>query len=207
MSLSLLYYAREFFRAEWIRKFLFVRTAPLVTPPHFRGYPLLTGKECTHCLDCMMICPAPGAIEVLRKGEAWEPAIYRGHCIRCGLCVEACPEGVLMAGRILDSKFYDNTEYLHTYHITIDRVLCMRCGNCSVACPVNKEEDPQLAGSGTAASDEVIMRIKDGEMRVLHEEKCTGCKTCEEACPNRAIRVARVVEGVQGEPEEEALPA
>lgn len=197
MSLSIVWYLKEFLRPEWVYKFFFVKTAPLTTPPHFRGFPALTGKECTNCLDCMMICPAPRAIEVTKDGEGWNPVLSAGHCIRCGLCVEACPEGVLLSGRILDSKFYDNTEYLHSYHISIDPTRCMKCGNCSVACPVNKQEDPQLAGSGTAASDEVIMRIKDGEMRILHEEKCTGCKTCEETCPNGAIRVARVIEAVQ----------
>lgn len=201
MSASIIWYLREFCRLEWIRKFLFVRTAPYVTPQHFRDFPELTGKECTHCLNCMMICPTPGAIEVLKIGEEWEPRIYKGHCIRCGLCVEACPEGVLLSGRVLESQFYDNTNYRYTFHITIDPKLCMRCGNCSIACPVNKEADPQLGATGTAANDEVIMRIKDGEMRVIHEEKCTGCKTCEETCPNSAIRVARVIEPVHEEEE------
>ena len=50
----------------------------------------------------MMICPAPGAIEVVRteKPGEWKPVIYPGHCIRCGLCVEICPELVLDAGRV-----------------------------------------------------------------------------------------------------------
>ncbi len=41
------------------------------------------------------------------------------------------------------------------------------------------------------------MRVEGGRVRILHEEKCTGgCKTCETQCPpNRAIRVARMVEG------------
>ncbi len=42
------------------------------------------------------------------------------------------------------------------------------------------------------------MRIINGEMRIIHPEKCTGCKTCEKTCANHAIRVARVVEGMQG---------
>ncbi|NYT06596.1 MAG: 4Fe-4S dicluster domain-containing protein [Methanomicrobiales archaeon] len=197
MSSSIIWYLKEFVRAEWLSKFFFVRTAPLATPPHFRGYPTLTGKECTHCLLCMMICPTGGAIEVLRAGEGWEPRVYPGHCIRCGLCVEICPEDVLASGRVLETVKRDDTYYLPVYRITIDRTRCMRCGNCSVACPINKAEDPQLSATGTALSDEVIMRIRDGEMRVIHEEKCTGCKTCEEACPNQAIRVARMVEAVQ----------
>ena len=147
----------------------------------------------------MMICPAPEAIEVLRRKDRWEPAIYRGHCIRCGLCVEACPEDVLTSGRILDVTRHDGTALRSWYRLQVDDTLCMRCGNCCVSCPINKQVDPQLAGTGTSSSDEVIMRIEGGRVKILHEEKCTGCKTCEIHCPNRAIRVARMVEGVQGE--------
>ncbi|WP_292366592.1 MULTISPECIES: 4Fe-4S binding protein [unclassified Methanoculleus] len=193
---SIVYYLREFFRPEWVRKFFFAKTAPLVAPSYFKDYPSLTEKECTGCLTCMMICPAPGAIAVLHKKDGWEPEIYPGHCIRCGLCVEACPEGVLSSGRILDVTRRDKTAFSSWYRLQVDDTLCMRCGNCCVSCPVNREIDPQLAGTGTSASDEVIMRIEGGRVTILHEEKCTGCKTCENNCPNRAIRVARMVEGV-----------
>jgi len=196
---SIVYYVREFLRPEWLRKFFSVKTAPLVTPPYFKDYPSRTEKECTGCFSCMMICPAPEAIAVLRKKDEWVPTVYRGHCIRCGLCVEACPEGVLSSGRILDVTRRDKTAFSSWYHLEVDDALCMRCGNCCVSCPVNRQIDPQLAGTGTSSSDEVIMRIEGGRVRILHEEKCTGCKTCETHCPNRAIRVARMVEGVQGE--------
>lgn len=86
-------------------------------------------------------------------------------------------------------------------HLEVDNTLCMRCGNCCVSCPINKQEDPQLGATGTSSSDEVIMRIEDGRVQILHEEKCTGCKTCETNCPNQAIRVARMVEGVHEEVE------
>ncbi|HOH80849.1 MAG TPA: 4Fe-4S dicluster domain-containing protein, partial [Methanoregulaceae archaeon] len=89
MPLPILPYLCEIVRLEWVRKFFFVKTAPLVTPSHFRGFPELTGKTCTHALFCMMACPAPGAIDVIKTTEGWEPRIHKGHCIRCGLCVEA----------------------------------------------------------------------------------------------------------------------
>jgi ferredoxin len=198
MGLSVIWYLKEFCRGTWIKTLLFAKTAPLVDPPYFRGYPTLTGKECTHCLSCMMICPTPGAIEVLREGEKWVPKIYPGHCIRCGLCVEACPEDVLDAGRVLETQHRDNTSLSVRYQVTVNPDTCVRCGNCVVACPVNKEADPQLGASGTSANDEVIMRIERGNLWVLHDEKCTGCKTCETVCPTDAIRIARVAEGRQG---------
>ncbi|MDH7592833.1 MAG: 4Fe-4S binding protein [Methanomicrobiales archaeon] len=200
---SILFYLREFIRQEWMRKFIFVRTAPLLTPAYFRDFPVRTGRECTHCLSCMMICPAPGAIEVVREKGEWAPIIHKGHCIRCGLCVEACPEGVLTSGFVLERHAEQKTSIRAEYHIQIDHERCMRCGNCCVACPVNKEVDPQMGAGGYSSNDEVIMRIEGGRQRVIHEERCTGCKTCEETCPNMAIRVARVVE-VQQEGNDEA---
>ncbi len=194
---SLGWYLKEFLRIEWVSRFFMVRTAPLMTPPVFRDFPVPTDRECTHCRSCMMICPAPGAIDVVFERGTWRPVILPGHCIRCGLCVEACPEKVLASGRILSVQESAGTGFTARFHLQVDHEKCMRCGNCCVSCPVNKEVDPQMASGGYSANDEVIMRIEAGKHRILHEERCVGCKTCELTCPNSAIRVARVVEAVQ----------
>ncbi|MDD1688503.1 MAG: 4Fe-4S binding protein, partial [Methanoregula sp.] len=57
---------------------------------------------------------------------------------------------------------------------------------------------------GHSSNEEVIMRVPDGDVRVLHEEKCTGCKTCENSCPTKAIQIARILEGTQQLREEES---
>jgi NAD-dependent dihydropyrimidine dehydrogenase PreA subunit len=41
------------------------------------------------------------------------------------------------------------------------------------------------------------MRVQKGDIVVIHEDKCTGCKTCEVSCPTGAIRIARILEGYQ----------
>ena len=197
MAPSLYWYMREFARLEWIRKFFFVRTAPLATPAYFRGFPEPTGKACQHALFCMMVCPAPGAIDVVHEGDGWKPRIHKGHCIRCGLCVEACPNGVLSSGRVLETLQAQGTALLVSFRIAIDRDLCTGCGNCVTACPVNKQIDAQLGAGGHSSNDEVIMRVHDGDVQVLHDEKCTGCKTCETSCPTQAIQIARILEGIQ----------
>lgn len=200
---SIVSYIREFARREWIHKFFFAKTAPLTMPVYSRGFPELTGKTCTHALFCMMACPAPGAIEVIHLEDGgWEPRIHTGHCIRCGLCVEACPNGVLYCGRILESMFYDNTMLSFSFRIDVDTDRCMGCGNCAVACPVNKTIDAQMSHGGRASTDELLLKVSEGKCVVLHPEKCTGCKTCEQHCPNEAIRVARLLEAVHA-PEEE----
>ncbi|OPY39117.1 MAG: Tungsten-containing formylmethanofuran dehydrogenase 2 subunit G [Methanoregula sp. PtaU1.Bin051] len=197
MAASIIWYLREFFRPGWLKKFLFAKTAPLTTPPYFRDFPEPTGKPCQHALFCMMVCPAPGAIDVVMEEDGWRPRIHKGHCIRCGLCVEACPNGVLRSGRILETRKAEGTAFIVTFRISIDPDLCTGCGNCATSCPVNKQLDPQIGAGGHSSNDEVIMRVLDGDVHVLHEEKCTGCKTCEVSCPTRAIQIARILEGTQ----------
>jgi len=178
----ILNYLRLIFRKEWVSSFFRPHTVLLETPFHARGVPEITGRACTHCFLCQMVCPAPGAIEVLKTGKpaVWNPKIYPGHCIRCGLCVEICPEVVLEAGRI----FQKNTS--------------MGCGSCAVACPINRQVDPILTSKGTVTSTEVILAIERGISHVFHEEKCTGCNTCEEYCPTRSIHISRTLMMNQG---------
>ena len=196
MVLPFLPYLQEIFRPEWLRKFFFAKTAPLITPAYFRGFPELTGKTCNHALYCMMVCPAPGAIDVVRTDQGWQPRIHKGHCIRCGLCVEACPHGVLTSGRILESIYGDNTALSFSFRIDVATDLCMGCGNCAVACPVNKLIDAQMSHGGRASTDQLLLKVSEGKCQVLHLEKCTGCKTCEHHCPNEAIRVSRLLEAI-----------
>ena len=54
-----------------------------------------------------------------------------------------------------------------------------------------------MGAGGHSSNDEVIMRVQAGDIVVIHEEKCTGCKTCEVSCPTDAIRIARILEGYQ----------
>ncbi len=152
MASSIIWYLKEFARGEWLTKFFTVKTPPSYhppAPPISGGFPTITDKECTHCLACMMICPAPNAIAVVETDGVWNPEIYPpGHCIRCGLCVEACPEDVLTTGGvILETQKAEQTSFQSSFHLSIDPVLCSRCGNCAVACPpINKEIDPIWEG-------------------------------------------------------------
>lgn len=198
--MSVASYLREFCRIGWIKKFLTAKTAPLQAPAHFRDFPELTGNECTHCLECRMICPAPGAIDVIQREDGkWEPQIILGHCFRCGYCVEICPEEVLASGDILAKRHEQNLAFTHEYEVLVNPLLCMGCGNCCTACPVNREIDPDMGAGGTSVSTDVLMRIEKGKNTVLHNDLCKGCKVCEDTCPNGAMHVARRVEAIQTE--------
>jgi energy-converting hydrogenase A subunit P len=105
---------------------------------------------------------------------------------------------------VLESMFYDNTRLVFTFQIDVDHDRCMGCGNCAVACPVNKVIDAEMGHGGHASTDGLLLIVREGKSKVLHLEKCTGCKTCEEHCPTEAIKVARLLEAVQGPEVEEA---
>lgn len=193
-------YFQFLFRKKWLMNFLSPHTIPLETPYHARGVPQITGRACTHCFLCQMICPTPGAIEVKKTGRpaVWNPHIHPGHCIRCGLCVEICPEVVLESGRIFQKAIKSETWAEFSFHIQINPKTCIGCGNCAVACPINRQIDPVLSSKGTVTTKNVILAVEEGISQVFHEEICTGCSTCEEQCPTRSIQVSRVLMMNQG---------
>jgi formate hydrogenlyase subunit 6/NADH:ubiquinone oxidoreductase subunit I len=190
---------REFLQRDGIWRFAAVKTAPPVSPGCFRDYPALTGNPCNHVPGCIMVCPSPGAIEVVHKGDGWEPRTDRGQCIRCGWCVEAYPCDVLSSDRVFERKKLDHTFLTVTFRILVNSSRGMGCHNGTVPCPENKENDPVIAHGGLAGSDDVLIRVKGGMRRVIHEDKCTGCNTCENNHPNGAITVAQVLVAGQEE--------
>lgn len=77
--------------------------------------------------------------------ESWraEPEIlYRpSRCVRCGQCVEACPESAITLDQGVP---------------TTDAARCTRCGRCRAVCPVNAR---QIVGR-TVSSAEVLSQIE-----------------------------------------------
>lgn len=72
---------------------------------------------------------------------------------------------------------------------------CDGCGNCVVACPVNII-DLKVAGGKGPDSDEVIMKVINGRIRIINLEKCRRvsgevatrtCRVCGDACPKDAF--------------------
>ncbi len=180
----------QLFSIAKIMDLFIIKTQSFDIPPHIRTMPNITGRGCSHCFRCMSVCPTPHAIEVLKSGKpaVWNPVIHDTHCIRCGLCVEACPEVVLESGRVWPMNIRAETYYDLKFHIEINPHSCLGCGDCTLSCPINK---------ASWSVTEYVMSVQTGRNTVLHEEKCAGCKTCEETCPEGAIKIVRIMEAGQ----------
>ena len=77
-----------------------------------------------------------GAVTILTERQIGRAKLLRQEtaCIRCGRCIEACPER-LNPTRIAHAVKCNNLDLAQQYYITA----CMECGNCSYVCPANIE--------------------------------------------------------------------
>lgn len=117
----------------------------------------------------------PGA----REGDAFHAA-----CVRCGLCVQACPYDTLrLAG-------YDRTSRTAAPYFVAREIPCEMCADipCVRACP-------------TGALDPALDDIRDARMgtaSLSHPESCNSyigagfCNSCYLACPLRDEAITMV---------------
>jgi electron transport complex protein RnfC len=84
----------------------------------------------------MPITKTTGAITVLMGEEIGRAKFARRQtpCIRCGRCIEVCPER-LNPTKIAHAVKYNLLDLAQSYYMTG----CMECGCCSYVCPANIE--------------------------------------------------------------------
>jgi len=102
------------------------------------------------------IMKTSGGVTVLTREQIGESK-YRGRqtaCIRCGRCLEVCPER-LNPTRLAHAVKAGKLELAEKYHITA----CIECGCCSYICPAHIE----LAG-----------HIKTGKLQLARQAKRIG---------------------------------
>ncbi len=63
-----------------------------------------------------------------KKPHAIKPVIHPERCKGCGICVEFCPEKILVLGDELNSYGYPTVGI-------IDEKACTHCLRCSLVCP------------------------------------------------------------------------
>lgn len=125
----------------------------------------------------------PPAGDVLRPPGALPEPAFLASCLRCGLCVDACPFGTLVLAGV------GGPAAAGTPYFVARRVPCEMCRDvpCVKACP-----------TGALSSGLRIAEARMGVARLAHEERCFSfigaayCESCYRACPlrGRAIRMA-----------------
>lgn len=95
------------------------------------------------------------------------------HCERCGLCAEACPQGIIQAGG----------DGLPTVSFASGE--CSFCGACAEACPA-----PVFASRETAP-----WRLRPTVGKGCFATEGVYCRSCGDACPERAIHFRATLGG------------
>jgi 2-oxoacid:acceptor oxidoreductase delta subunit (pyruvate/2-ketoisovalerate family) len=64
----------------------------------------------------------PGSMDTVKTGEwrAFKPVLNQAKCVKCGICQNFCPEGIM--GKV--GEFPD-----------IDYNYCKGCSTCAIECP------------------------------------------------------------------------
>jgi len=57
---------------------------------------LFDTPTCTHCGECVRVCPEPKVLDFKKAGEVG--MIASGDCTNCGRCITVCPEDTLCFG-------------------------------------------------------------------------------------------------------------
>ncbi len=99
----------------------------LHTSRRIRGNELIwSQKKCTGCGTCAKTCHI-GAIKIVtsanlgeNKYAVEEYQIDTGHCIQCGLCVEACPYDALYMGYAFERAKYRRGELVQSKEMMIE---------------------------------------------------------------------------------------
>jgi len=186
-------YLYEFARKGWIKKFLGAATSPEIieTPDRFRDFPEVIKELCIACGACIVACPSPAAIKLVRTGDKDSengegityPVINTDACIRCGFCAEICPTDpkTLRTGENhLIKKEFAILPVEKMF--VIDDYLCTRCNKCLNTCKVG------------------ALIEKDG-MIIIDQSKCVACKECMKTCPVKGAIKGIYISNIVGQKE------
>lgn len=176
-------------------------TTEIKWEPSRRDLFQLGGAVATVGVMNLTILPAKKASPPLfRPPGAETEEEFLSQCIRCGQCIEVCPEKALLAGD------YRHGLSLGTPYFIPRKAPCTMCMDCPEVCPTGAlkplpMEDTRI---GVAVIDEErcyaylddvcrscwnncplydeALYMKEFQFPVVVEDKCTGCGLCEYTC-------------------------
>jgi electron transport complex protein RnfB len=149
------------------------------------GGPDMCDFGCLGFLDCVGACPF-GAVTA-SPDRRKPPMVDVEKCTGCGICVDICPQNVLVLVDLVRQPFvYCRSRLKGKVAKGCCIVSCIACGKCARKCP------------------EKAIEMKDN-LPVIDTEKCTRCGDCIEGCPTKVIVMFYDVE-TAGAPEAPAPP-
>lgn len=149
---------------------------------------------------------ALGFVQKTKAGEALvrppgggDEIRFFSQCIKCGKCVAACPENVIVPASI-EKGFYEVRTPVMNFH----KGFCDYCKKCIESCPTGallpfegetcvigiaelQDECIALRTAGCTKCEEECpyeaITLDSKGSPVIHEDKCTGCGKCVFVCP------------------------
>ena len=116
---------------------------------------------------------------LLRPPGAIKEEDFLKTCIKCGLCVEACPYDTLLLAKPGDNK------PLGTPYFTPRDIPCYMCPDipCVPVCPTGALDESSVTTNG-----ELDINVADMGLAVIDDESCIAfwgiqCDACYRACP------------------------
>jgi electron transport complex protein RnfB len=127
------------------------------------------GKSCVYgCLglgSCVDAC----MFDAIHMGPDGLPVVDEAKCTSCGLCVAACPRGIIQLVPISQQVTVLCTSRARGAEVRKTcKIGCIGCGICVKACP------------------QQAITMEDN-LAVIDPEKCDACGICVEKCPTKCI--------------------
>jgi 4Fe-4S ferredoxin len=175
-----------------------------------KRYSLTLDKNlCKGCGICKIICPKE-AIEIKKipKSSEEEKAkhpiidVDKEKCIYCGMCDAMCPFGALrirVNGEHVIPVIRTQSFPQIIRDIEIDTKKCeVGCSDCEKGCPLNIIKTIRV--SPLERAREILRAKKDKNVKLrplvdVRSDLCAGCRLCEIACPQKAIRALKIFHG------------
>lgn len=137
-------------------------------------------SKCIFCDVCMKVCPK-NAIRLARKEDGTLALKIGEECSLCGACEPLCPSGAIVLtvnGKRLNTLVSSGGFPLPLPKVEVDQSKCKPdCFKCYEVCPLG------------------ALTIDRNHNVKVDDDKCLRCPWCEDACPEKAIRVNPLFEG------------
>jgi 4Fe-4S ferredoxin len=138
-------------------------------------------SKCILCDVCVNVCPK-NAVRLARREDGSLILSVNENCSLCGACEPLCPSGSIVL--TFNGKRENPIVSYGGFPLPLPKVevkssKCrVDCFECSRACPLN------------------AITIDDKHNVKVDENKCLRCPCCEDACPEHAIKVNPLFEGI-----------